>query len=188
MPAVIGSVWLLLLADGDPYRITAFAIYGTTLVLLFMASAIHHGLSHRGNTRLWQLLDHLSIYLLIAGSYTPFTLVVLRGGWGWSLFGIIWGLAAAGIALDLWHKDPRRRLQLLLYLAMGWLVLVAILPLKAAMSAGNLAWLVAGGLCYTGGVGFFVMDERWPPAHNIWHLFVIAGAVCHYIAILGSVA
>ncbi len=184
VPALAGSIWLLLLADGDPWRLVAFSIYGAALILLFSASALHHGLTHRGRTILWRKLDHMSIYLMIAGSYTPFTLVVLRGAWGWSLFGIIWGLAAAGIALDIWHRDPRRRLQLLLYLAMGWLVLAAILPLKAALSDAALAWLVAGGLCYTGGTGFFVFDERWRPAHNIWHLFVIAGAACHYVAIL----
>lgn len=187
-PAIAGTVWLLLHADGDIWKLVAFSVYGTMLTLLFAASAMHHGLTHRGNTTFWHKLDHVSIYLMIAGSYTPFTLVTLRGAWGWSLFGVIWALALAGVMLDIWHRDPKRRIQLLLYLAMGWLVLIAMPPLIRALDAAGLAWLVAGGLSYSIGVIFFVMDERWRYAHNIWHLFVIIGALCHYLAIAGSVA
>ncbi len=188
MPAIGGTVLLLVLADGEARKLVAFSIYGAMLILLFTASSLHHGLSHRGNSRLWIKLDHISIYLMIAGSYTPFTLVTLQGGWGWSLFAIIWSMAAAGVLLDALHRDGKRHPQLLLYLAMGWLILIAMKPLTSLLPLPGLLWLVAGGLTYTIGVVFFIMDERWRWAHGVWHLFVIGGAVFHYIAILLYVA
>jgi len=188
LPALAGTVVLLILADGDTRKLVAFSIYGAMLTLLFAASTLHHGLSHRGNSRFWLKLDHISIYLMIAGSYTPFTLVTLQGGWGWSMFGIIWGLALAGVMLDALHRDGNRHPQLLLYLAMGWLALIAMKPFIAALPVAGLVWLAAGGLTYTIGVLFFIMDERWRWAHGVWHLFVIAGAACHYVAILLYVA
>jgi len=188
LPAIAGTISLLVAANGDARKIVAFSIYGAMLILLSVASSLHHGLTHRNNTILWQKLDHISIYLMIAGSYTPFTLVSLQGGWGWSLFGVIWGLAVAGVVLDALHRDGNRHPQLLLYLAMGWLMLIAIQPLSHALPAGGIIWLAAGGIAYTIGVVFFLNDERWRWAHGVWHLFVIAGAVCHYIAILGFVA
>jgi len=184
LPAIAGTIVLLILADGDARKLVAFSIYGAMLILLFTASSLHHGLSQRGNTRLWIKMDHISIYLMIAGSYTPFTLVTLQGSWGWSLFGVTWGLALVGVLLDVLHRDGHRHPQLLLYLAMGWLALIAIKPLTSLLPIPGLIWLAAGGLTYTLGVLFFIMDERWRWAHGVWHLFVIGGAVCHYIAIL----
>lgn len=182
-PALAGLIWLLLWAS-SAIEYVALSIYGACLVLLFAASTLHHALSERADHRIWLKLDHISIYLMIAGSYTPFALLVLPPGWGWSIFGVIWGMAIVGIVLDALHRGGRRHPQLLLYLAMGWLVLVAIVPLKAALTTAALAWLAAGGVIYTVGVIFFLNDERWRWAHGVWHVFVIAGAVCHFIAIL----
>ncbi|RMG93155.1 MAG: hemolysin III family protein [Zetaproteobacteria bacterium] len=182
-PAMAGSIWLLMLSD-RPIEYVATSIYGLMLIQLFVASSLHHGLSHRTEHNRWQKLDHISIYLMIAGSYTPFCLLALQGAWGWSLLGIIWGLAAVGLLLDALHREgDERHKQLLLYLAMGWLILIAIRPLNHALSHGEMIWLVTGGLLYSAGVFFFVQDERWPWAHGAWHMFVIAGAASHYIAI-----
>ena len=188
LPAIAGTVALLILADGDARKLVAFSIYGSMLILLFTASSLHHSLSERSNSRLWIKMDHISIYLMIAGSYTPFTLVTLQGGWGWSIFGIIWGMALAGVLLDALHRKGSRHPQLLLYLAMGWLILIAIHPLASTLPTAGLIWLAAGGITYTVGVLFFIMDERWRWAHGVWHLFVIGGALCHYIDILLYVA
>ncbi len=188
LPAIAGTVALLILADGDARKLVAFSIYGAMLILLFTASSLHHGLSEQSNSRLWIKMDHISIYLMIAGSYTPFTLVTLQGGWGWSIFGIIWGMALAGVLLDALHRKGSRHPQLLLYLAMGWLILIAIHPLASTLETAGLIWLAAGGMTYTVGVLFFIMDERWRWAHGVWHLFVIGGALCHYIDILLYVA
>ena len=181
-PAIAGGIWLLMLSD-RAVEYAATGIYGLMLVLLFVASSLHHGLSHHSEHGRWQKLDHISIYLMIAGSYTPFCLLALGGAWGWSLFGIIWGLALLGLLLDVFHRKGARHKQLLLYLAMGWLILVAIRPLSHALNHATMGWLVAGGLLYSAGVIFFVRDERWPWAHGVWHLFVIAGAASHYVAI-----
>ncbi len=182
LPAAAGAVWLLVRADGAREYV-AVSIYGLMLVLLFAASALHHFLSPGAEHPRWQKLDHISIYLMIAGSYTPFALLALPPAWGWSIFGVIWGMAAVGIVLDALHRDGHRHPQLLIYLAMGWLILIAIQPLLKAITGAQAGWLVAGGLAYTGGVAFYLNDERWRWAHGVWHLFVIAGAICHYIAI-----
>lgn len=183
--AVTGLVVLVVLAGlrGDPWQVVSFSLYGATLVLLYTSSTLYHSLRGRAK-HIFQKLDHAAIYLLIAGTYTPFTLVTLRGGWGWSLFGVIWGLALLGIALDWRHRKGPRILPLVLYLAMGWLVVIAMVPLWHALPLGGIVWLIAGGVCYTGGVAFYVIDERWAHAHGVWHLFVLAGSVCHYIAVL----
>ena len=168
---------------GDPWKIVSFSIYGTTLFLLYTLSTLYHSLRGRAK-EIFKKLDHAAIYLLIAGSYTPFTLVTLRGVWGWSLFGIVWGLAIVGIVLDSQHRDGPRVYQMIIYLLMGWVVLVALYPLLQNLPTGGITWLVVGGLCYTGGMVFYALDEKLNHAHGIWHLFVLAGSVSHFLAIL----
>lgn len=168
--------------QGDPWKIVSFSIYGTTLFLLYTFSTLYHSLHGRAKI-IFQKLDHAAIYLLIAGSYTPFTLVTLRGAWGWSLFGIVWGLAIVGIVLDSLHRNGPRIYQMVIYLLMGWVVLVALYPLLQNLATGGLILLVFGGLCYTGGMVFYALDEKLNHAHGIWHLFVLAGSVSHFLAI-----
>jgi len=189
LPAIAGLVVLVVLAaqQGDLLKIVSFSVYGATLVALFTFSTLYHSIRGRAK-RVFQKLDHVAIYLLIAGTYTPFTLVTLKGGWGWSLFGVVWGLAAIGIVLDILHTKGSRALQLIIYLVMGWSVVVAWPRLVETLPEAGIAWLVAGGLFYTVGTIFYGIDERMRHAHGIWHLFVLAGSVCHYIAVLLYVA
>ncbi|HEB96191.1 MAG TPA: hemolysin III family protein [Sedimenticola thiotaurini] len=183
--ALAGLVVLVVLASlqGDPWKIVSFGIYGATLFLLYAMSTLYHSLRGRAK-HIFMKLDHVAIYLLIAGTYTPFTLISLRGAWGWSLFGTIWALAIAGIVVDSRHREGSRALQMVIYLLMGWLILVAMYPLVQALPGTALALLVLGGLCYTGGMVFYAIDERMRHAHGIWHLFVLAGSICHFLAIL----
>lgn len=183
--ALAALVVLVVLSSlqGDPWKIVSFSVYGTTLFLLYALSTLFHSL--RGRAKLvFQKLDHAAIYLLIAGTYTPFTLVTLRGPWGWSLFGIVWTLAIFGIVLDSLHRKGPRVFQMIIYLLMGWVVLVALYPLMQNLPTGGLIWLVVGGVCYTGGMVFYALDEKLKHAHGIWHLFVLAGSVSHFLAIL----
>ncbi|HAR46430.1 MAG: hemolysin III [Nitrospirae bacterium GWC2_57_13] len=182
--AVAGAVTLVVLAvlTGDPWKITSFSIYGGTLVSLYVFSTLYHSL--QGEVKnLFQKLDHSAIYLLIAGTYTPFTLVTLRGAWGWSLFGVVWGLAVVGIIVDMLHGKRMRIIPVVIYILMGWIVVVAIKPMLAALPGAGFAWLLAGGVCYTGGIVFYVLDKRLAHSHGIWHLFVLAGSICHFISI-----
>ncbi|HFD81668.1 MAG TPA: hemolysin III family protein [Gammaproteobacteria bacterium] len=183
--ALAGLVVLVVFASmqGDPWKIVSFSIYGASLFLLYTLSTLYHSLRGRAK-EIFQKLDHVAIYLLIAGTYTPFTLVTLHGAWGWTLFGIIWGLATVGIVIDSLHREGSRTLQLVIYLLMGWLIVVAMYPLVQALPRGGLVLLVLGGLFYTGGILFYVLDERLRHAHGIWHLFVLAGSVSHYLAVL----
>ena len=182
--ALAGATVLVVLAafTGDPWRIVSLSVYGTMLVALYTASALYHAARGRARTVL-QKMDHSAIYLLIAGMYTPFLLGPLRGPWGWSLFGVVWGLAVIGIVQDCWQFDRRRILSMILYPVMGWLAVVAVVPLTRALPPPALGWLVAGGLCYTLGIAFYAVDRRWPSAHVVWHLFVLGGSVCHFVAI-----
>ncbi len=183
--AAIGAVWLLVLASstGDLWKIVAVAIYGVTLLLLYSISTLYH--SMRGPAkRVMQKLDHLSIYLLIAGSYTPFCLVTLRGPWGWTLFGIVWSLALIGMLQEIKPRSEARVLALIIYAVMGWIVLVAVKPLIAALGMTGFKWLAAGGVLYTVGIIFFAYDSRFRHWHGIWHLFVMAGSLLHFVAIL----
>jgi len=183
--ALVGSVVLVVLAslDGDPWKVASVTIYGMTLVLLYSFSTLYHSLRGRAKDVL-RKLDHHSIYLLIAGTYTPFCLVTLRGPWGWSLFGVVWGLATLGILQELRPARGSRILSLLIYVVMGWVVLVAIAPLLRALGPAGFAWLAAGGVFYTAGIVFYALDSRITHAHGVWHLFVLAGSAAHYIAIL----
>ncbi len=183
--AVSGALWLLVVAtqSGDGWKIFSTVVYGTTLVLLDSISTLYHSVRGRAKNIL-RKLDHLSIYLLIAGSYTPFCLISLRGPWGWWLFGIIWGLAAIGMLQEIKPRSKARVLSLIIYAVMGWIALVAVKPLLESLGTAGFIWLAAGGLFYTVGIIFFAFDERFRHWHGIWHLFVIAGSVMHFIAIL----
>lgn len=183
--ALIGSIVLIVLAtlEGDIWKIVSFSIYGVTLVLLYSLSTLYHSMRGRAKDILREL-DHHSIYLLIAGSYTPFCLVTLRGPWGWSLFGAVWGLAVIGSLEELRPKRGGRVVSVVLYAVMGWMVVVAVNPLIKVLGHVGLAWLIAGGLFYTIGIIFYALDKRLTHAHGIWHLFVIAGSAAHYVAIM----
>ena len=182
--ALTGAVWLIVIAaaSGDLLKTVSVTVYGLTLVTLYSISTIYHGVRGRAK-RVLRKLDHLSIYLLIAGSYTPFCLITLRGPWGWSLFGIIWSLAAIGMLQEIKPRSEARVMSLVIYAVMGWIVLVAIQPLLDNLGAAGFAWLAAGGAFYTVGIVFFAFDERFRHWHGIWHLFVIAGSLMHFVAI-----
>src|SRR5271163_5075356 len=186
--SIIGFVVLLVLAllRGGPWQIAGCAIYGATLVSLYAASTFYHAVLSPRLKRALLIFDHCAIYLLIAGTYTPFLLVNLRGPWGWSLFGVMWGLALAGVLLKFWFVDHFKIFSTVVYLAMGWLAIIAVKPLLLHVSAPGIAWLVAGGLMYTIGVAFFAAP-RLRYGHAIWHVFVMAGIICHYIAVLLAV-
>jgi hemolysin III len=168
---------------GGATHVVACTLYGATLVLLYSASMFYHALPRGRAKRVFGILDHAAIFLLIAGTYTPFTLVTLRGGWGWSLFGVIWGLAIGGVVLEAVTRGRARRLQLVLYLIMGWSIVLAAHPLLLGLAPGGLALLLGGGLAYTLGVIFFVWRNlRFH--HAVWHVFVLGGSVCHFFAVL----
>lgn len=186
--AVPGLIFLVMLAVEtlDPWRVTSVSIYGATLILLYTMSSLCHG--HTGRyEKLFEKLDHLSIYLLIAGTYTPYMLVTLRGIWGWSILGVVWGLAAIGMIIDAWPKNPektnRRIIPLIIYVLMGWLIIIPLKPLSENMASDGVFLLALGGILYTVGIIFFVLSDRVKHAHGIWHLFVIGGSVSHYISI-----
>jgi len=187
--ALAGAVVLIVVGalQGDVWKIVSFSIYGASLVLLYSFSTLYHS-TRGGAKRLFQKLDHNAIYLLIAGSYTPFTLVTLRGPWGWTLFGVIWGLAAVGMLQESLLGKRTRTLSLVIYVLMGWVALVAVVPLIEALSPAGFAWLAAGGVIYTLGIAFYLYDEKFKHWHGIWHLFVVAGSAVHYVAILLYVA
>ena len=189
MLAAIGAPLLVVLAtrSGDPWRITGCAIYGASLLLLYGSSTLYHSLRGRAKAIL-RKLDHCSIYLLIAGTYTPFALVTLRGAWGWTLFGLAWGFAALGIAQEFVFGKGSRRLSILIYVVMGWMGAAALGPLTEGLGMSGLAWLLAGGLLYTGGIVFYLLDERVRHFHGVWHLFVLGGSTAHFIAIALYVA
>jgi len=167
---------------GDAWRIVSAAIFGATLVLLYTASTLYHSVPGERAKRLLRKFDHGAIFLLIAGTYTPFLLVNLRGPWGWSLFGVVWGLGVAGVALKFWFAGRFRLVSTAIYLGMGWLAVIAAKPLLASVPAAGLWLLLAGGLCYTGGTVFYLW-KRLPYHHGVWHLFVLGGSICHFFAV-----
>jgi len=168
---------------GDVWHILSTSIYGATLILLYTASTLYHGVSHQNTKKILQRLDHAAIFLLIAGTYTPFTLVNLRGNWGWTLFGLVWCIALAGIALELFSEKRNKRLSISLYLGLGWLGLIAIKPMLTSVEVGGLLLLLAGGLCYSLGVIFYVW-KKLAYHHAIWHLFVLTGSALHFFSVL----
>ena len=169
---------------GDAAGVVGASVFASTMLLLYLTSTLYHALARNRAKPVFQVLDHGAIFLLIAGTYTPFTFGVLRGPWGWTLFGLVWSLALAGVVLKAVAGVRYPRLSTYLYLAMGWLALIAIRPLWLYVPAWGLFWLLAGGLAYTAGVVFFATDERIRYNHFIWHLFVIAGTACHFVAVL----
>jgi hemolysin III len=183
--AVAGLVILVVFAAlyGDAWRVVSFSIYGATLVILYLISTLYHSFTSPRVKKLFQLFDHCSIYLLIAGSYTPLTLTVLRGVWGWTLFGLIWGMAILGIVLKIAFIGRFKAFSVALYIAMGWLVVIALKPLFTLVDHGMIMWLVIGGLSYTLGVIFYAA-KRMPYHHAVWHLFVLGGSVTQYLGIL----
>lgn len=187
--ALAGAAALVVLAamKADPWRIVSFSVYGTTLFLLYLTSTLYHSTRGRAKSVL-RKLDYCSIYLLIAGTYTPFALVTLNGPWGWTLFGAVWALAVVGIVQEWWLARGARVASLAIYVLMGWLAIVAVAPLFHALSWSGMAWVVGGGLLYTGGIAFYLFDERVRHFHGIWHLFVIGGSAAHYVAIVAFVA
>ena len=182
-----GSVLVTLVAlHGDGWQLMTALVFSITLLLLYVASTLYHAIPYPQTKARLQIMDHCAIYLLIAGTYTPFTLVSLRGPWGWGLFTTIWTLAATGILFKLFFTGRFRRLSTLIYIAMGWLVLIAIKPLLITLDLWTLSWLVAGGLSYTLGTYFYQRDAiRY--FHAIWHLFVLGGSVCHFVAVSAQV-
>jgi hemolysin III len=183
--ALAGAVVLVVIAseDGDIRRIVSFAVYGTTLFLLYLISTLYHGLPGRAK-QVFRILDHQAIYLLIAGSYTPFMLVTLNGYVGWSLFAVIWGMATLGIILDAVPRRGSRIVPFIIYFVMGWIIVVALKPLLASLPFVGFLWLLTGGIFYTVGVVFFALDKRFPWMHGVWHMFVLTGSVSHYVVIL----
>jgi len=183
--SLVGIPGLIVMAalHGDAWHVVSSSIYGATLILLYLASTLYHAVRRDSLKSLFRFIDHACIYLLIAGTYTPFTLVTLRGGWGWTLFGLVWGFAALGIGFKVFFTGRYEVFSTVVYVLMGWLAVVAIKPMLEQFPPGCLAWIFAGGLTYTVGVVFYALDRK-PYMHAVWHLFVIAGSTCHYVAVM----
>lgn len=182
--AVVGSVSLILqaTAQGSVWRVASFSVFAVTMVALYLASTLYHSLRGRAK-EIWAKVDHCAIYALIAGTYTPFTLVTLHGALGWWLFGLVWALAGVGILKELvWGRDTVPSVPL--YVLMGWLGLVAAVPLVRHLHGAGLFWLVLGGVLYTVGILFYAKDEDWRHAHGIWHLFVLGGTASHFVTVM----
>lgn len=181
--SVAGLVVMVVVAAtrGTSSHVVACAVYGSSLVSLYLSSTLYHALARGRAKEVFRILDHSSIYLLIAGTYTPFTLVTLRGAWGWGLFGTVWTLAVLGIVFKCFFTGRLHVLSTTVYVVMGWIAVVAIRPLWQALPVPGLLWLLAGGVLYTLGVAFFAL--RWRYSHMIWHLFVLAGSLCHFGAV-----
>ena len=184
--ALVGIPFLVATAarHGDLLNIVGAIVFSASIVALYFSSAVYHGLSNGKAKRVFRVVEHSAIYLLIAGTYTPFTLGVLRGPWGWTLLSAVWTFAAIGVTLKAFNKASHPILSTGLYLLMGWLIVLAAEPLMAGLSTPTLLLLIAGGLAYTVGVMFFALDSRLPFGHLVWHVFVMAGTVCHYFAVL----
>ena len=190
LAALVAAPVLIVFAaeSGGAARVVGASVFASSVLLLYFASTLYHALPRGRVKSVFRHLDHGAIYLLIAGTYTPFTLVVLRGPWGWTLFGLVWGLALLGIMFKAVAGLRHPRLSTSLYLAMGWLALVAIEPLWRHLAPWGLFWLLAGGFAYSVGVGFYARDERARYNHFVWHLFVLAGTACHFVAVLAYAA
>ncbi len=184
--AVLVVLVVLSALHGTAINIVTSAVFGGSLVLLYLSSTLYHAFTWPRAKQFWELMDHSVIYVLIAGTYTPFALVTLGGAWGWSMFGVVWGLAAAGIVVQVVFPGRFRPLMTALYIAMGWLVVVAGIPLFSALAPAGIAWVAAGGVLYSVGV-FFYYKKRFTFSHAVWHVFVLAGSACHVVAILNYV-
>lgn len=182
--ALVGMVLLVVFAayQGEWIKIISFTIYGLSLLLIYVISSLYHSFDGKSKD-LFKKLDHCAIYILIAGTYTPFTLVILKGTLGWTLFGINWGLAILGIILDIMPQQGRRIIPITIYLVMGWLIIIAIKPLLKILPESGFLLLLLGGVFYTGGIMFYVFDKKIRHFHGVWHLFVMGGSLCHYLTI-----
>ena len=185
LASLVGAPFLIVKAvrEGSTWNVVGASIFVAAMALMYISSTLYHALPQERVKKLFRIFDHGAIYLLIAGTYTPFTLGVLRGGWGWTLFGLVWGMAILGITLKAAVGVRRPVLSTILYLAMGWLIVIAVRPLWQNMETPGLLWLAAGGFFYTAGVGFYAA-KRVRYSHLVWHIFVLAGTACHYFAIL----
>ena len=183
--SVAGLVLLVVFAAirGDAWRVVSFSIYGSTLIILYLASTLYHSFTNIKLKRFFRTMDHISIFLLIAGSYTPITLVCMRGHWGWTIFGLIWALAVAGVVLKAFFMGRFEKMSIALYVAMGWLIIIAIKPMIQMVPPGAVMWLVIGGVSYTMGLIFYAL-KKMPYNHAVWHLFVLGGSVCQYMGIV----
>lgn len=186
LAASLGAASVLIVhavRGGGAARIVGASVFAATVVLLYLASTLYHALPRSRAKRVFRVIEHSGIFLLIAGTYTPFTLGVLRGPWGWTLLGLVWGLAAVGIGLTAVCGVRYPSLSTAVYVAMGWLVMIAVGPLCLRMPAAGLVWLLLGGIAYTAGVAFFAA-KRLPFGHFVWHLFVLVGTTCHFFAVM----
>ncbi len=183
--SIVALVLLVVFASkyGDIWRIVSFSIYGSTLFFLYLASTLYHSFTNRSVKRFFRILDHSSIYLLIAGTYTPVTLVSMRSPWGWTIFGLIWAMAIGGITAKIFLIGKYRIVSVLLYVAMGWLIIIAFKPMLQMVPKGLIIWLFIGGLCYTLGLIFYAC-KKVPYFHFIWHLFVLGGSISHFLGML----
>ena len=187
LSVVACSVMVILAAQrGTVWHITGVAVFGASLIVLYAASTLYHALTHTKAKRIFKFLDYSAIYLLIAGTYTPFTLVTLRGGWGWTLFGVAWGLAIAGAVVEVVTRRRYKWVSMGFYLGMGWLIVVAIKPLLSGLDTRGLVLLGIGGICYTGGAILYALG-RFKYHHAIWHVLVLGGSFCHFLAVMYSV-
>lgn len=171
-------------AYGDGWKVVSSVIYGASLIILYTNSSLYHIFRSPRIKRVFHILDHVSIYILIAGTYTPFTLVNIRGGWGWTVFGLIWGFALIGIVFKLFVTGKFEVISTVMYLFMGWLILIALKPIFDNIPFAGFLWLLNGGIFYSAGVIFYATDHKIRYGHAIWHLFVLGGSICHFIAII----
>ena len=185
--AIIAAPILIVTAvnAGDVYAIVGSSIFAASMIILYLSSTLYHALPFKRAKRAFQIVDHVAIFLFIAGTYTPFALGVLRGAWGWTIFGLVWSIALAGIIMKLVFGAKYHKISTAIYLCMGWIAIIAIKPLIDSVLPWGMFWIAAGGLAYTVGVIFFIIDTRLPYAHFVWHLFVLLGTVFHFIAVLG---
>jgi len=185
LAVLIGTPFLIISAkEQSSLQLLGTMVFSASAIFLYLSSTIYHALPAGGNKHRWRMIEHSAIFVLIAGTYTPFTLGILNGALGWTLFGLIWGLAALGVSLKIFQRQSHPIVSTCLYLLMGWLILLATDPLLMLMPLNGLIWLLAGGLFYTLGVIFFATDSRLYYGHFIWHLFVMGGTTCHYFAVL----
>jgi hemolysin III len=183
--SIAGLVILVVFASikGNAWHIVSFSIFGTCLVLLYTASTLYHSFRSARVKKVFRIMDHAAIFLLIAGTYTPFTLTLLRGAWGWTLFGLVWGMGLAGVVFKVFFVNKFNIISTIIYLLMGWMIIFAANPLMASVPTGGLYWLAAGGAAYSLGTIFYLW-EKLPYSHMVWHLFVLGGSVCHFFAVL----
>jgi hemolysin III len=183
--SIAGLIVLILKASSDQHHwaVISSCLFGASLIIMYLSSTVYHICQNFSMKKTLQIVDHACIYLLIAGTYTPFTLITLHGPWGWSLFGVVWGLATLGITFKCFFTGKFDKLSVLFYILMGWVAIIAIKPLINNLTTQGVSWMVAGGLFYTLGTFFYIKDSKYKFSHSIWHLFVLAGSICHFACV-----